>query len=44
VSTYPAPNHPDARDVVFFDEYDGELLWGISARIALDLLGCLLPA
>ena len=44
VSTYPAPNHPDARDVLFFNEYDGELLWGVSARIALDLLGCLLPA
>jgi 8-oxo-dGTP pyrophosphatase MutT (NUDIX family) len=43
VSPYPAPGHPEARDVVFFDEFDGELLWGISARIALDLLGCLLP-
>ncbi len=41
VSPYPSPDHPEVRDVVFFDEYDGELLWGVSARIALDLLACL---
>ena len=38
---YPAPGHPQARDVVFFDEYDGELLWGVTAHITLDFLGCL---
>lgn len=27
--------------VVYFHEYDGELLWGITARITLALLGCL---
>lgn len=41
IRTYPAPDHPEARDLVFFDEYDGERLWGVSARIALDLLACL---
>ncbi len=44
VSPYPAPDHPETRDVVFFDEFEGELLWGISARIALDLLGCVLTS
>lgn len=39
--TYPAPDHPEARDVVFFDEFDGERLWGVSARITLDLIACL---
>jgi hypothetical protein len=27
--------------VVFFDEFDGERLWGVSARITLDFLACL---
>jgi 8-oxo-dGTP pyrophosphatase MutT (NUDIX family) len=39
--TYPAPGHPEARDLVFFDEFDGERLWGVSARITLDLIACL---
>ncbi|MGB5733808.1 MAG: CoA pyrophosphatase [Thiohalocapsa sp.] len=44
VEVWPGPNHPQRRRVVFFDEHDGELLWGVSARITLDLLdalGCL---
>ncbi|MGE5153471.1 MAG: NUDIX hydrolase [Bdellovibrio bacteriovorus] len=41
---YPAPGHPEARDLVFFDEFDGERLWGVSARIALDLIACLTRA
>ncbi|WP_295386733.1 CoA pyrophosphatase [uncultured Thiodictyon sp.] len=41
VRPYPAPGHPQARDLIFFDEYDGELLWGVTARITLDFLGCL---
>ena len=27
--------------VVYFDEYDGELLWGATARMTLSLLSCL---
>ncbi len=38
---YPAPDHPQAREIAFFDQYDGELLWGVTARITLDFLGCL---
>jgi len=44
VEIWPRPNHPQGRRLVFFDEHDGELLWGVSARITLDLLdalGCL---
>jgi 8-oxo-dGTP pyrophosphatase MutT (NUDIX family) len=41
VRTWPSPDHPEARDVVFFDEFDQELLWGVSARITVDLLACL---
>jgi 8-oxo-dGTP pyrophosphatase MutT (NUDIX family) len=41
VRTWPAPDHPEARDVVFFDEFDKELLWGVSARITVDFLSCL---
>ncbi|HYN78643.1 MAG TPA: CoA pyrophosphatase, partial [Lamprocystis sp. (in: g-proteobacteria)] len=29
---YPAPDHPEAREIAFFDQYDGELLWGVTAR------------
>ncbi len=39
--TYPAPDHPEARELVFFDTFDGERLWGVSARITLDLIACL---
>ncbi len=38
VRPYPRPGHPQARDLVFFDDYDGERLWGVTARITLDFL------
>ncbi len=38
VRIWPSQGHPDARDVIFFDPYDGETLWGITARITLSLL------
>jgi 8-oxo-dGTP pyrophosphatase MutT (NUDIX family) len=41
VRTWPSPEHPEARDVVFYDEFDQELLWGVSARITVDFLACL---
>lgn len=41
VQPYASTQHPQIRDLIFFDEYDGERLWGVSARIALDLLSCL---
>jgi 8-oxo-dGTP pyrophosphatase MutT (NUDIX family) len=41
VEVWPGPNHPQGRRVVFFDEHDGELLWGVSAQITLDLLDAL---
>lgn len=40
---YPGPDHPQARELVFFDLYDGEQLWGVSARITLDLLERIRP-
>ena len=44
VRAWPSPDHPQVRQVVFFDEHDGELLWGVSARITLDFLACLREA
>lgn len=41
VRTWPSPGHPEAREVVFFDEFDRELLWGVSALITVDFLACL---
>jgi 8-oxo-dGTP pyrophosphatase MutT (NUDIX family) len=41
VRTWPSSDHPEARDVVFYDEFDQELLWGVSARITVDFLACL---
>jgi len=41
VLTWPSPDHPEARDVVFYDEFDRELLWGVSARITVDFLAAL---
>jgi 8-oxo-dGTP pyrophosphatase MutT (NUDIX family) len=38
VRIWPSPEHPEAREVIFFDERDGHRLWGVSARITLDLL------
>ena len=42
VRPYPATDHPEAREVIFFDEYDGELLWGVTARITLDFIESLM--
>jgi 8-oxo-dGTP pyrophosphatase MutT (NUDIX family) len=41
VRIWPAPDHPQAREVIFYEERDGRLLWGISARITLNFLDCL---
>jgi hypothetical protein len=41
IQTWPSPDHPQARDVVFYDEFDQEILWGVSARITVDFLTCL---
>lgn len=38
VRPYPAPGHPQVRDVIFFDDYAGERLWGVTARITLDFI------
>ena len=38
---WPSKNHPQAREVIFYEEFDGRRLWGISARITLDFLQCL---
>lgn len=35
------PRQNGSLDVVFFSEYDGELLWGVSARITLHFLEAL---
>ena len=41
VRTWPAPDHPEARAVIFYDRFDRELLWGVSARITLNFLATL---
>lgn len=41
IITWPSPEHPEARDVIFYDEFDRELLWGITAGITVELLTCL---
>ncbi len=41
VRTWPTPDHPEAREVIFYDEFDQELLWGVSARITVDFLTAL---
>jgi 8-oxo-dGTP pyrophosphatase MutT (NUDIX family) len=38
---WPHADHPEAREIVFFEEFDGERLWGVSARITLDFLALL---
>jgi len=38
VRVWPSAGHPEARDVIFFNQYDGEELWGITARITVNLL------
>lgn len=44
VLTWPDADHPEARDVIFFDEFDRELLWGVSGRITVDFLAVLTGA
>ncbi len=41
VRPWRAPGHSRSRPVAFFDEYDGERLWGVSAWITLSLIQCL---
>jgi len=40
---WPAPGHPEARQVIFYQERDGRCLWGVSAWITVDFLRCLEP-
>lgn len=35
---WPSAEHAQARQVVLYDPFDGERLWGVSAAITLDLL------
>jgi len=44
ILTWPSPDHPEARDVIFYDEFDQELLWGVSARITVDFLAVLVES
>lgn len=41
VRIWPTQDHPQAREVVFYDQFDQELLWGVSARITVDFLAAL---
>lgn len=41
VRPWRAPGHPTPRPVAFFERYEGERLWGVSARITLSLVRCL---
>lgn len=41
VRFWPSRDHPQGREVVFFDERDGQRLWGVSAQITVDFIGCL---
>lgn len=40
---WPSPQHPQAREVIFFKEREGRRLWGVSAWITVDFLRCLEP-
>ena len=40
---WPHPAHPEAREIIFYQERDGRRLWGVSAWITVDFLGCLEP-
>lgn len=40
---WPSPQHPQAREVIFFKERAGRRLWGVSAWITVDFLRCLEP-
>lgn len=39
VRVWPEGGHPQARRVVFYEPFDGERLWGVTAGITLDFLG-----
>jgi 8-oxo-dGTP pyrophosphatase MutT (NUDIX family) len=41
IRPWQPPGYRVSRNVVFFREYDGERLWGVSARITLSLLEAL---
>lgn len=41
VRPWQPPGRNRSRPVVFFQEYKGERLWGVSARITLSLIRCL---
>jgi 8-oxo-dGTP pyrophosphatase MutT (NUDIX family) len=41
VRIWPSPDHPQAREVIFYEERDGQRLWGVSARITMDFLSYL---
>ena len=38
---WPSETHPKVRDVIFYEAYQGQRLWGVSARITVDFLHCL---
>jgi 8-oxo-dGTP pyrophosphatase MutT (NUDIX family) len=38
---WPSADHPQRREVIFFEEWEGHRLWGISASITLDFLRCI---
>jgi len=40
---WPAPDHPQSREVIFYQEHEGRRLWGVTAWITLDFLRCLEP-
>lgn len=41
ITQRPLPNDMGSVPVIYFDHYDGELLWGLSARIITELLDAL---
>lgn len=41
VRHWQPPGRNRSRQVIFFREYEGERLWGVSARITLSLIHCL---
>jgi 8-oxo-dGTP pyrophosphatase MutT (NUDIX family) len=38
---WPSESHPKVRNVIFYEEWQGHRLWGVSARITVDFLRCL---
>lgn len=44
VRVWPEGGHPQARRVVFYEPFDGERLWGVTAGITLDFLARLKAA